>query len=296
MQVSEKISGVAASGGQTAPPASKEGMQGANVRYMEGDAEPVTSSVLISNSKYLNNPYYRDVFAQIGLRRYGHDLPTTYMIPKIAKALAEVTDFAEFVGLIEAEKKIKAEFADWLSARRYTVYRREDLQGMAPGTLGHAIWELLGIPGIEMELHLSGVEITNDIDYLAKRRGANHDIEHIVTGFGPNAAGELALGVTNITTCAAYFTPELAHQINAGIVMINSVVLQRTSLHYPAAVATILEATRLGIEMGQALKRPLLIEPWEDMLDWRLEDIAKHLGIVPGPGKAWDWTTAATTG
>lgn len=276
-------------------PGKLQAMEGANKQYMEGGAEPVTSSVLISNSKYLNNPYYRDVFAQIGLRRYGHDLPTTYMIPQIAKALAEVTDVAEYMGLIEAEKQKNPEFADWLAARTYTSYRREDLVGMAPGTLGHAIWDLLGIPGLQMDLQ-SGFEITNDLDYIAKRRGTNHDIEHIVTGFGPNAAGELALGITNITTCASYFTPELAHQINAGIVMINSVVMQRTSLHYPAALPVILEATRLAVEMGQALKRPLMLVKWEDMLDWQVDDIAAHLGITRGPDTAWDWTTGATTG
>lgn len=272
-----------------------QGMEGANTRYMEGGAEPATSSVLISNSKYLNNPYYRDVFAQIGLRRYGHDLPTTYMIPKIAKALTEVTDVAEYVALVEAEKKKKPEFAEWLAARTYTVYHREDLVGMAPGTLGHAIWELLGVPGIQMDLQ-SELQITNDLAYIAKRRAANHDIEHIVTGFGPNAAGELALGITNITTCASHFTPELAHEINAGIVMINSVVIQRTSLHYPAALPVILEAQRLAIEMGQALERPLLLVKWEDMIDWQIDDIAAHLGITRGPGTDWDWTTDATTG
>ena len=243
-----------------------QAMDGGNRRYMEGEAAPVTSSVLISNSKYLNNPYYRDVFAQLGLRRYGHDLPTTYLIPSISKALAEVTDIDEFMGLVDAEKRKKPEFGDWLAARTYTVYHREDVAGMTPGTLGHAIWELLGIPGIQMELQ-SEIQINNDLDYIAKRRAGNHDIEHIVTGFGPNAAGELALGVTNITTCASWFTPELSHQINAGIVMINSVVMQRTSLHYPAALPTILEAMRLGIEMGQKLKQPLLLVKWEDMID-----------------------------
>lgn len=272
-----------------------QSMEGSNRRYMEGEAEPVTSSVLISNSKYLNDPYYRDVFVQLGLRRYGHDLPTTYLVPKIAKALKEVTDFAEFTALVDAEKKKKPEFAEWLAARTYTVYHREDLVGMKPGTLGHAIWELLGIPGIQMDLQ-SELQINNDLDYIAKRRAANHDIEHIVTGFGPNAAGELALGVTNITTCVSYFTPELAHQINAGIVMINSVVMHRTSLHYPAALPIILEATRLAIEMGQTLKRPLLLVKWEDMIDWQLDDIAAHFGITRGPGSAWDWTTDATTG
>lgn len=270
-------------------------MDGENKRYMLGDREPVTSSVLISNSKYLNNPYYRDIYAQIGLRRHGHDLPTTYLIPSIGKALSEVQDAKEYMALIEAEKAKNADFAEWINERRYTSYSRGDLEGMAPGTLGHAIWELLGIPGLQMELE-GELQISNDLDYLAKRRATNHDIEHIVTGFGPNAAGEMALALANIRSCASYFTPELAHEINVGIVMINSGVMHRVSAHYPAAMPIMMDAMCLGIQMGQMIKRPLLLEPWEDMLDKQVEDIVADLGIIRGPGAGWDWTTAATTG
>ena len=281
---------------QPTAPAKLAEMEGGMLDYMQGANEPATSSVLISNSRYLNDPYYRDLFTQYGLRRYGHDLPTTYLTPRLAKALAEVTDVPHYLSLIEAEKKKCPEFREWLAERRYTTYRREDLVGMAEGTLGHEIWKLLGIPGIQMQLGPGGGKIDSDLTYINARRGANHDIEHIVTGFGPYAAGELALGVTNIATCASYFTPEFAHELNAGIVLINSVVMQRTSLHYPAALPVILEAYKLGIEMGQVLKRPLLIEPWEEMLDMQVEDIAKRLGITRGPAEGWEWTTAATTG
>lgn len=271
-------------------------MEGEALTYFLGENEPVTSSVLISNSRYLNNPYYRETFAMYGLRRYGHDLPTTYLTPMLAKALAEVTDVPYYLSLMEAEKAKCPEFRDWLSRGRHTSYRREDLEGMVPGTLGHEIWKLLSIPGIKMDLGPGGGQIDSDLGYINTRRGANHDIEHIVTGFGPYAAGELALGVANITVSASYFTPEFAHELNAGIVLINSVVMQRTSLHYPAALPVILEAYKLGIEMGQALKRPLLIEPWEEMLDMQVEDIATRLGITRGPGEGWEWTTSATTG
>src|SRR5882672_4610741 len=76
----------------------------AESRYMQGTREPVTSSVLISNSKYLNNPYYREAFAQQALRRHGHDLPPTYMVPLMIKAIGEVTDHAEFARLVAEEK------------------------------------------------------------------------------------------------------------------------------------------------------------------------------------------------
>ena len=279
-----------------AEPATKFGLNAAEIRYMQGGAEPAAPSVINTNSKFLNNPYYRDAYAQIALRRNGPDLPSTYIIPIAAKAIGEVTDYAEFARLLAQEGAKNPEFGAWLAARRCADLRREDLEGHAPGTLGHAIWEFLTRTGFQMELQMSGVEVTNDIDYVSKRRAAVHDIEHMVTGFAANACGEVALVWADITSIARYFTPELAHHMSAGLVFLNTAALQHYSLHYPAAFPTVLEAVRLGIEMGEALKRPLLLEPWEDMLDWPLSEIRAHLGIVAGPGAAWDWTDAATTG
>jgi hypothetical protein len=74
-------------------------------RYMTGGREPVTSSVLISNSKYLNNPLYRDVFAQMALRRQGSDVPTTYLVPTMVRAIREVTNVPEFLALIAAVRQ-----------------------------------------------------------------------------------------------------------------------------------------------------------------------------------------------
>ena len=279
-----------------AEPATKFGLNADEVRYMQGGAEPAAPSVINTNSKFLNNPYYRDAYVQIALRRNGPDLPSTYIIPMAAKAIGEVTDYAEFARLLDEEKVKNPEFGAWLTTRRSPALRREDLQGMAPGTLGHAIWEFLASTGFQMELQMSGVEVANDIDYVSKRRAAVHDIEHMVTGFGANACGEVALVWADIASIAKYFTPQLAHHMSAGLVFLNTAALQHYSLHYPAAFPTVLEAVRLGVEMGQSLKRPLLMEPWEDMLDWPLDDIRAHLGITPGPGEAWAWTTAATTG
>jgi hypothetical protein len=80
---------------EPAPPPSMVLKLDANeTRYMQGARAPATSSVLISNSKYLNNPGYRDAFVQSALRRHGHDLPPTYLVPQMIKAIEEVTDYA----------------------------------------------------------------------------------------------------------------------------------------------------------------------------------------------------------
>lgn len=277
-------------------PLTKGGNDAISMAYLQGNVEPVKSSVLISNSKYLNDPYYRDAFVQNALRRYGHDLPVTYTVPLVGKALGEVTDFADFFRVLELEKQANPEFAAWLSARRYTEWKRDDMAGAEPGTLRYALWEFLGIDGVVTELQLQGVAITNDIDYITKRRGATHDLEHLISGYTTNEACEVALAFANITATANYFSPELAHYINHGLAMLLTASMQRVMLHYSSAFPIYLEAARRGIEMGQALKKPLLLEDWEGMLDWQLDDIAARLGFTRGPGDEWAWTTAAMTG
>lgn len=278
-------------------PMTKGGLTGEDLLYHTGGIKPAEPSVISTSSKYLNNPYYRDIFAQLALRRQGRDLPTTYVIPMAAKALGEVTDYVDFARALEAEKAKNPEFAEWLAARRHAVYHPEVLKDYKPGTLGHAVWDFLVSTGYQMDkLQMGNVQVTNDIDYISQRRAMLHDIEHFVTGFGPNQAGEMALLWTNITTCSRYFSPELGQHIAAGQTMLVNTTMQQTSLHYPAAFPIMLESARAGIAMGQTLKRPLMMENWEDMFDVQLEDIARNLGITRGPGKGWDWTTEACMG
>jgi ubiquinone biosynthesis protein COQ4 len=262
--------------------------------YMQGEREPVQSSVLISNSKYLNNPYYRDAYVQHALRRHGHDLPHTYGIPMMVRAVNEMTDYPAAIQMIAEEKTKNREFADWLDARRVHTYRAEDLAGYAEGTLGARIRAFLA-EGYDMEF-MHKADVTSDFDYMVKRRVAVHDLEHIVSGFGPNNAGEQALSMANVATAAHYFSPDLAQFVNAFNVWVTSTSYNRNSLHYPATMPVMLEAMQRGIEFGRALKKPLFMVNWEDYLDWTLEAIAGELGVTRGPGDAWAWTSDASAG
>jgi ubiquinone biosynthesis protein Coq4 len=269
-------------------------MDEAERRYMQGTKEPVTSSVLISNSKYLNNPYYRDAFAHQALRRHGHDLPPTYMVPIMMKAIVEVTDHAEAIRLIAEEKVKNPEFAAWVDARRRTSFRPDDVSHYPDGTLGAAIRVFLAA-GYNMEF-IAPRAAPSDIEYIQQARVGTHDIEHLVTGFGPDTAGEAALALCSIASCARYFTPTLAQFMNHASSFVSGGGYMRTSLHYHHVLPTYLEAMQLGIAAGRALKRPLFLEPWGDYLDWQLEDIAAHFGFVRGPVDAWTWTTEAASG
>jgi ubiquinone biosynthesis protein Coq4 len=278
-----------------AAPARSPELNVEEARYMCGDVEPAKSSVLISNSKYLNNPYYRDVFAQACLRRQGGDLPSTYLVPAMIKAMAEVTDRREIQGLIDAEKAQNPAFAAWLASRPDCRYSRDDVRACAPGTLAAAIRGFIEASGLNMEF-MYKEDASDDIAFLSKRQMAVHDICHLVTGFNPNIVGEVALQLACIGAISRYFSPALAQHINATNAFSSTSHYTRISLHYHAVMPTLLEGMALGATMGLALKLPLFMYDWGAYLDWRLEDIAADMGIVRGPTTAWDWTDEAATG
>jgi ubiquinone biosynthesis protein Coq4 len=262
--------------------------------YMQGEVEPATSSVLISNSRYLNSPLYRDAFAQSALRRHGHDLPPTYTIPAMIRAIDDVTDYAAAARLLAEEKVKNPEFGAWVDARRWKTYDPAELIGYADGTLGAGLRTFLA-KGYDIEF-MKPREIKSDLQYVMQRRSVVHDIEHIVTGFGPNSAGEQALAICNVTAMARYFTPDLSQYLAHHTYFVSIGGYARAALHYHAALPVCLEAMQLGIAAGMALKKPLFLMNWEDHLDRQLDDLAAEMGFDRGPGEAWDWTTEATTG
>jgi ubiquinone biosynthesis protein Coq4 len=265
----------------------------AEIRYMQGDVAPVASSILTSTSKYLNNPYYRDAFAQFGLRRFGNDLPETYLIPNMNRALAETRDDVEYYRLFEAEKKVRPELAAFCARRYEPSYRPDEMRHYAPGTLGATIRDFIELSGMDMQFQKRGLEPATDLEFVLKRRAHLHDIEHMVTGFGPSSLGEVALAIMNVTATAAYFSPRLAKYISEAGNFVVSTGLYRTSLHHPEMLPHYLEAIQLGIEAGRAIKLPLFLIDWDSHLDWPLEDIATDTGFRRGPGEAWDWSRAA---
>jgi len=264
--------------------------------YMRQGATPVLSSVLVSNSDYLNNPLYRDTYAQFALRRYGRDLPTTYLIPNMVRSLSECRDDGKFLALVQRERSRRPAFADWLDRRQFTSYDPVSLRYCAPGTLGATIRAFVEDSGMQMEFLSRELGVHNDLNYMQKRRAACHDIEHMVTGFGPNQLGELALNMVNNAGNAAYFSPDLAKYLNEATMFTSSTSYYRHSLHYPALMPGIFEAMKLGIAAGQSLRMPLLMVRWEEYLDWPLDEIAADLGFERGPGAAWDYSNELGVG
>lgn len=262
-------------------------LNASQTRYMRGDREPVAGSVPVSTSKYLNSPLFVHAFAQRSLRRYGHDVATTYDVPDMARGIADVADHAEAQAAIDLEKSTNPAFKAWIEERRMTTYDPAQIAGAAEGTLGAALYDFMVRSGLDIDFLNGETPPADEVEYVRARSAASHDIQHIVTGFDPDPAGEQALTMMNVACNAAAFNPALAQFISMPQIFVSAAAYSRTCLNYHAGLPMILEAMELGIRAGKAIKRPLVMVEWEKYLDWRLEAIAEDLGFVRGPGPAW---------
>ena len=271
-----------------------------DAEYMEGKPKSLDQfgSVIMTSSKYLNSARLRDLYAQEGLRKNGKDVPQTYFVHQTTQALAEVTDEAECEALVAREKARLPDFAAWLDARVLTDFTLDELKGFGPHTFGGKVYAYFSSqPGFELNFINRGLAPDTDYKYVKKQRLLAHDLEHMISGFGPNTVGEYALIACNLKSYYAYFAPELVSRMILMSGFLMSTGLMKTHLHYPALMAEMMDGVRQGTNMGDALKRPLFMTDWRGYLGWTIEDIRNDLNIVGAPPAGhWDWTIAAWEG
>jgi ubiquinone biosynthesis protein COQ4 len=265
--------------------------------YMEGKARPLSEygSVLMTSSRFLNSARMRDVYAQEGLRKDGRDVPATYMVHQAAMAIAELTDDDEIERLVAVEKAKNPEFAAWLDKRSLSDFTLADLEGFAPDTLGGIVHNYLFTNGFDLNHSKRGLQPTTDYKFLAKQKVVSHDIEHIVSGLGPNLIGEHALIACNLKCNYDYFSPELACEVTRMSGFLMSTGVMKINLHTPHLMGEYLRAVAIGVEMAEGMTRPLLITDWRAYLDWTIDDIRKDLNILNAqPPGTWEWTNEAS--
>jgi ubiquinone biosynthesis protein COQ4 len=267
----------------------------ADYEYFNGAIQKHTteSSVLISSSSYLNNAPLRALIAQEMLRRNGPDLPNTAFIPEVAQILHDLEDMPTIIRLFEEEKARLPEFKAWLDRRMLSDFKIEDVKHCKPGTLGHVIHDFLANSGYNIDYFFQGMKVDSDYTYYLKERTFTHDIEHMVTGFETNHAGEVALLNANMYGYYNYFRPELAAFFNRVSAYLKAKTIMKSSLHYPEGFKIELEAEYIGATQGRNWKMPLMMIPWRDQIDRPLDEIRAEYGItdVLPPG-CWSWTTA----
>lgn len=253
--------------------------------YFNGRIQKIAteSSTLVSSSKYLNHAGLRMLMAQEMLRRNGADMPNTAFIPEVAAILIELEDMAHLMGLFEAEKARLPLFRDWLAKRQLADYKLEEVKDCAPGTLGAMLHDFMTNSGYELDIFYQEVQVVNDFTFYLRQTALTHDIEHMVSGFGPNHGGEVALLNANMHAKVRYFCPELAAFFNRVQYYLKAKTIMKDGLHYPEAMVINLEAEHQGAVQGRNWKYPMMLAPWRDWTDWQVSDIREELGITPVP-------------
>lgn len=253
--------------------------------YFNGAIRQISteSSVLVSNSIYLNHAGLRSLIAQEMLRRNGADLPNTAFIPDVVQILHELEDMPTILRLFEEEKARLPRFREWLDRRQLSNFSLAEVKDCAPGTLGAALRTWMEETGYQLDLFFQDVQVADDFTYYLRQTSLTHDIEHMVTGFGPNHGGEVAMLTANMHSRARYFCPELANFFNRVFAYLKAKSLLKDALYYPEAMALNLEAEFRGAEQGRNWHYPIMLAPWRDMVDWQLADIRAELGITPVP-------------
>lgn len=251
------------------------------------------SSVLISNSRYLNHAPLRELIAQEFLRRNGADMPNTAYIPEVAQILHELEDVPNIMRLFEEEGRRLPEFRAWLDRRLLSDFTADDVKDSKPGTLGATIHDFIVNSGYNMDYFFQGMQVRSDYEYYLKERTLTHDIEHMITGFETNFCGEIALIEANFRGFCNYFTPELAAVFMRIPTYLKAKSIMKAGLHYPQALVEMHKAMDIGAAQGNNWKKPLTLIAWRDHLDWTIPDIRDEYGINPAPPSGeWEWTNA----
>jgi ubiquinone biosynthesis protein COQ4 len=253
--------------------------------YFNGGIKQITteSSVLVSSSKYLNNSELRNMVAQEMLRRNGPDMPNTAYIPEVAQSLMMLEDFGRIMALFEEEKARLPRFKEWCDKRALADFKKDEVKDCAPGTLGAALYDFMANSGYELDIFYREIQVVNDLTFYLRQTALTHDIDHIVSGFGPNHGGEIALLNATLHSKARYFHPELAAFFNRVPTYLKAKTLMKDGLHYPEAAALNLEAEYQGAIQGRNWNYPMMLAPWRDWTDWQIADIREELGINPVP-------------
>lgn len=251
--------------------------------YFNGAIKKVetTSSILVSSSAYLSHPELRHLIGQEMLRRNGDDLPNTAFIPEVAQILHDLEDMEAIIGLFEAEKARLPLFKTWLEQRSLSDFTLDQTKDCAPGTLGAALYDFMKNSGYQLDLFFQEVKVVNDFTFYLRQTALNHDIEHIVTGFGPNHGGEVALLNANMVSKARYFRPELANFFSRISIYLKAKTIMKDGLFYPEAMALNLEAEFQGALQARNWKYPIMLVNWRDYMDHQISDIREELGITP---------------
>lgn len=235
------------------------------------------SSVLVSSSKYLNNPRLREWIATELLRRNGPDVPTPSGAYQLSFIIKEIQNFAEIDAMIAEERRKWPALDRWFEARFVSTYSREDLKQYSPNSVAGLMYKQLADNDYQVDI-VPPYEPKGDYDYWLLRAGQTHDWEHIIGAGGFDSIGELVPGFMRLSSYFKYLSPALASELSAMQFFASFRFISRTALHYPHCWKATWEAVDRGRRIGEN-SEPFFLAKYEDVFHLTPEEAREKLGI-----------------
>jgi ubiquinone biosynthesis protein COQ4 len=247
--------------------------------YLFRGIRPVStaSSVLVSSSKYLNDPAMREWVSTMLLRRNGPDLPTPSDGLKLANIIKGLQDFAAIDAMLEDERKRFPELDRWLSERFVSTFTAEDLAKYPPGSVANLFYRQLKDNDYQVNI-VPPYEPKGHYEYWLLRSGQTHDFDHILGAGGFDSLGELVPGFMRLESLYRHFRPELAQELGVMQYFLSIRFLTRTALHYPHAWHEAWNAVERGQRVGRE-SGPFFLAKFEDVFHLTPAQAREQLGI-----------------
>lgn len=236
------------------------------------------SSVLVSSSKYLNNPRLRDWLAMILLRRNGADMPPQAEMHEFLGILDSLRDYDHIETMFTQERKVNPELDNWFREGFISTYAIDDFRDYAPGTLGGTFHQQMTSGDYEIQI-VPWSAPKSQLDFYNLRSGQTHDFEHILCGGGFNFMGELVPYWYRLTNIFRFITnPELAAEVSMIQIFGSLRYTVRTMLHYPQVWPTAVNAIQRGMRVGQE-SDALFLKKLEPCFHLPLAEARAALGV-----------------
>ena len=251
-----------------------------DIPYLARGIMPVDtdSSVLVSSSKYQNDPRLREWIAKIALKANGPDFPPAAEMHELLGIIGDLRDYERIEELFHEERKTNERLDAWFEEGFVSDYKLEDMADCAPGTLGGIMHAAFSGDGYEVQI-VPAFEPKTQWEYYSLRSGQTHDFEHILTGGGFNYMGELVPYWFRLTTIHTHIqNKELAGEMSALSILGTTRYVVRTMLHYPEVWETALMCIKQGIEVGQQ-SDAFWMAKMEDHWHMPLEEARAALGV-----------------
>jgi ubiquinone biosynthesis protein COQ4 len=251
-----------------------------NIPYLARGVLPVEteSSVLVSSSKYLDNPRLRDWLTMILLRKNGPDMPPPAEMYALLPILDELRDHDRIEALFTAERKVNPQLDAWFEEAFISTYRIDDFKDYAPGTLGGIFHRQMTQGSYEIQI-VPFVQPKTQLEFFNLRSGQTHDFEHILTGGGFNFMGELVPYWFRLTNVFKFIqNKELAGELSVLSIFGTLRYMVRTMLHYPQVWECAVGCIQRGIKVGQDSDAVFLAK-LEDAFHLPLAEARLALGV-----------------